>query len=73
VEAKGLRQIVDVAALEPLVDRVLAANADAVARFKSGNANVVGALIGLVVKESKGQGQPKIISDLIRAKLERLP
>jgi glutaminyl-tRNA synthetase len=69
VEAKGMRQIASADDLGPIVDSVLAENADAVARFKAGNANVMGALVGLVMKKTKGQANPKLVSDLVKAKL----
>jgi glutaminyl-tRNA synthetase len=69
VEAKGMKQIASADALGPIVDQVLAANADAVARFKAGNANVLGALVGLVMKASKGQANPKVATDLLKQKL----
>jgi Asp-tRNA(Asn)/Glu-tRNA(Gln) amidotransferase B subunit len=69
VDALGLRQVVDAASIEVIVDRVLLANADAAARFKAGNINVLGALVGLAMKESKGTANPKVVSELLRKKL----
>jgi glutaminyl-tRNA synthetase len=69
VEAKGMKQIASADALGPIVDQVLAANADAVARYKAGNANVFGALVGMVMKQTKGQGNPKLVADLVKQKL----
>ncbi|HEY8075372.1 MAG TPA: glutamine--tRNA ligase/YqeY domain fusion protein [Labilithrix sp.] len=69
VEARGLKQIASADALGPIVDQVLAENADAVARFKSGNANVMGALVGMVIKKTKGQANPKLVSDLVKQRL----
>ncbi len=69
VEAKGLKQIASADDLGPIVDQVLAANADAVGRYKAGNANVFGALVGLVMKQTKGQANPKLVSDLLKSKL----
>ncbi|MCL2723869.1 MAG: glutamine--tRNA ligase/YqeY domain fusion protein [Polyangiaceae bacterium] len=69
VAARGMKQIANADALGPIVDEVLMANADAVARFKGGNANVMGALVGLVMKASKGQANPKLVSDLLKKKL----
>ncbi len=69
VEEKGLKQIASADALEPAVDAVLAANGDVVARYKAGNANVFGALVGMVMKQTKGQGNPKLVSDLLKKKL----
>ena len=69
VAAKGMKQIASADALEPIVDAVLAENADAVARYKGGNANVLGALVGMAMKKSKGQANPKLVTDLLKSKL----
>jgi glutaminyl-tRNA synthetase len=67
--ARGMKQIASTDALGPVVDGVLADNADAVARYRAGNANVMGALVGLVMKQTKGQANPKMVSDLLKQKL----
>jgi glutaminyl-tRNA synthetase len=69
VEEKGMKQIASADALGPIVDQVLAANADVVARYRGGNANVFGAIVGMVMKQTKGQGNPKLIADLVKQKL----
>jgi glutaminyl-tRNA synthetase len=69
VEAKGMKQIASADALGPIVDQVLAANADMVGRYKGGNLNVFGALVGMVMKQTKGQGNPKMVADLVKQKL----
>ncbi len=69
VKKLGLQQITDASTIEAMVDRVLAANADAAARFRAGNANVLGALVGLAMKESGGKANPKLVSDLLKKKL----
>jgi glutaminyl-tRNA synthetase len=69
VDARGLKQIASADALGPVVDEVLAANADAVARFRSGNVNVMGALVGMVMKKTKGQANPKLVTELLKQKL----
>lgn len=69
VAERGLTQIADSGALAPVVDRVLADNADAVARFKAGNANVLGALVGMVMKQTSGKANPKLVRELLEAKL----
>lgn len=69
VEEKGLAQIANAGALGPIVDQVLAENADAVARFKAGNANVVGALVGMVMKKSGGRANAKLVRELLDQKL----
>ena len=69
VEAEGMKQIASADTLGPIVDAVLAANADVVARYKGGNANVFGAIVGLVMKQTKGQGNPKLVADLLKERL----
>lgn len=69
VEAEGMKQIANADTLGPIVDAVLAANADVVARYKGGNVNVFGAIVGLVMKQTRGQGNPKIVSDLLKQRL----
>jgi glutaminyl-tRNA synthetase len=66
---KGMKQIASADALGPVVDEVLASNADIVGRYKGGNLNVFGAIVGLVMKQTKGQGNPKVIAELVKAKL----
>ncbi len=69
VTSRGMTQIVDPGMLEAIVERALAANADAVARYRAGNAKVFGALVGIVVKESAGRANPKLAAEILRAKL----
>jgi glutaminyl-tRNA synthetase len=69
VEQRGLRQLDDAGAIEAAIDRVLAKNADAVARFRAGNANVLGALVGMTMKETGGKANPKLLTDLLKKKL----
>jgi glutaminyl-tRNA synthetase len=69
VEAKGMKQIASADTLGPIVDGVLAANAEVVARYKGGNLNVFGAIVGMVMKQTKGQGNPKVVAELVKQKL----
>jgi glutaminyl-tRNA synthetase len=69
VLASGMKQIASADALGPIVDAVLAENEDAVARYKAGNKNVLGALVGLAMKKSKGQANPKLLTELLTQKL----
>jgi Asp-tRNA(Asn)/Glu-tRNA(Gln) amidotransferase B subunit len=70
VADKGLAQIASNEALEPLVRDVLSENADAVARYKAGNQNVLGALVGMVMKKSRGRANAKLVSDLLKRQLD---
>ncbi len=69
VEKRGLQQISDTGAIEAAVAAVLADNADAVARFRAGNANLLGAFVGMVMKKTGGKANPKLVNDLLRARL----
>ncbi len=68
-ERQGLKQIADPAALGPVVEQILAKNPDTVARYRSGNKNVLGALTGMVLKETRGQANPKLVTQLLLDKL----
>ncbi len=69
VAEKGLAQIANADALGPIVEQVLADNADAVGRYKAGNVNVIGALVGMVMKKSGGRANAKLVKELLEQKL----
>jgi aspartyl-tRNA(Asn)/glutamyl-tRNA(Gln) amidotransferase subunit B len=69
IEAKGLKQMNDAGALEAIVDEVIAANAKNVTEFKAGNEKALNALVGQIMKASKGKANPQQVNDLLRAKL----
>ncbi|HEX7463544.1 MAG TPA: Asp-tRNA(Asn)/Glu-tRNA(Gln) amidotransferase GatCAB subunit B, partial [Actinomycetota bacterium] len=69
VEARGLRQVTDTAALETWVEEAIAENPDAVAQFRAGKQGVVGFLVGQVMKKSGGSANPKVVSELLRSRL----
>ena len=70
VAEKGLAQIATADALAPAIDKVLVANADAVARYRGGNKNVFGALVGMVMKATGGRANPKLLKELLEKALE---
>ena len=72
VRDEGLAQIGDEAALSAVVSRVLAANPEALAQAREGKTNVVGFLVGQVMKASEGRANPKVVSDLIRREIARV-
>jgi aspartyl-tRNA(Asn)/glutamyl-tRNA(Gln) amidotransferase subunit B len=67
VAADGLAQISDTASIAPIVQRVLAAHPDIVAEIKAGKDRKFQFLVGQVMKETKGKGDPKLVTDLMRA------
>ena len=69
IESAGLRQMNDSSALEKIIDDVLAANADNVAQIKAGKDKAFNALVGQIMKASKGKANPQEAGDLLRKKL----
>jgi aspartyl-tRNA(Asn)/glutamyl-tRNA(Gln) amidotransferase subunit B len=65
VERKGLAQISDTGELEAVVQRVVAANPDLADKFRGGKRGVLGALVGQVMRETRGRANPKLVSDLL--------
>ena len=55
--------------LDPVIDRVLAANEAQVASFKAGKEGVLGYLVGQVMRETQGKANPKIVNERLREKL----
>ena len=69
IEAKGLKQMNDTGALESIIDEVLAGNADNIAQYKAGKDRAFNALVGQVMKASKGKANPAQVNALLKAKL----
>lgn len=69
IEAKGLKQITDTGAIEAMIDEVLVNNEKAVEQFKGGNEKALNALVGQVMKASKGKANPAQVQELMKAKL----
>ena len=69
IEAKGLKQMNDSGALEKIIDEVMAANAPMVEQFRAGKDKAFNALVGLVMKASKGKANPQQANELLRQKL----
>ena len=59
----------DTAALEPVVDAILAANPGQVEQYRGGKDGLLGFFVGQVMKETKGQADPRAVNELVRAKL----
>lgn len=72
VKAQGLVQISDTGALKELVVKVIANNPKAVEDFKAGKKKAVGALVGQIMKETKGKANPKVINELLNNELKKL-
>jgi aspartyl-tRNA(Asn)/glutamyl-tRNA(Gln) amidotransferase subunit B len=60
----------DASELEPLVDRILAANTAQVDSYRGGKQGVLGYLVGQVMNQTQGKADPKIVNELLRKKLD---
>jgi len=69
IEAKGLKQMSDSSEIEKIVDEVLAANQKSVEEFRAGKDKAFNALVGQVMKASKGKANPAQVNELLRKKL----
>ncbi len=69
IEAQGLKQVTDAGAIEALVDEVLAANQKSVDEFRAGKEKALNALVGQVMKASRGKANPTQVNELLRRKL----
>ena len=69
IAAKGLKQVSDAGAIEKMIDEVLAANQKSVDEFRAGKEKAFNALVGQVMKASRGQANPAQVNELLRRKL----
>ena len=69
IEEKGFEQISDSSAIEKIVDEVIAANDANLAAYRGGNEKLFGFFVGQVMKASQGKANPKVVNDILRAKL----
>ena len=71
VKKAGLIQISDPAVLVPIITDVLAKNEKAVNDYKGGNKNSAKALIGQLMKATKGQANQQVVQELLYAELDK--
>jgi aspartyl-tRNA(Asn)/glutamyl-tRNA(Gln) amidotransferase subunit B len=69
IEARGLKQVSDASAIEPIIDEVLAANQKSVEEFRAGKEKAFNALVGQIMKATKGKANPQQVNDLLKKKL----
>lgn len=72
VREKGLGQISDTGELEAICQRVIAANAKAVEDYLGGKEKSFGALVGAVMKETRGRANPALVNDLLKQQIAQL-
>ena len=69
VDEKGLRQVTDTGAIDAAVDRILAANPDKVAEYRSGKDKLFGFFVGQTMKAMAGKGNPGLINETLKRRL----
>jgi len=68
VEARGMKQVTDLGAIEKVVDDIIAANLDKVTQVKA-KPQALGWFVGQVMKSSGGKANPQTVNDLLKSKL----
>jgi aspartyl-tRNA(Asn)/glutamyl-tRNA(Gln) amidotransferase subunit B len=69
IAARGLKQITDTGAIEPIIDEIIRANPTQVEQYRSGKEKVFGFFVGQVMRASKGKANPQQVTDLLTRKL----
>jgi aspartyl-tRNA(Asn)/glutamyl-tRNA(Gln) amidotransferase subunit B len=70
VRKQGLEQVSDVASIESIIDKVLAANSKQVEQYKSGSEKVFGFFVGQIMKATEGKANPQKVTEILREKLK---
>jgi aspartyl-tRNA(Asn)/glutamyl-tRNA(Gln) amidotransferase subunit B len=69
-EKEKPQQITDAAAIEKLIDEVIAANPKQLEQYRGGKKTVAGFFVGQIMKASKGQASPALVNELLAKKLD---
>ena len=69
IEKLGLKQMNDTAALEKIIDDIMANNADKVEQYRGGKERLLGFFVGQTMKASKGTANPQSVNEMLKAKL----
>jgi aspartyl-tRNA(Asn)/glutamyl-tRNA(Gln) amidotransferase subunit B len=69
VEREGLAQMSDSGELEAIVEKAMGDNPDAVEKIREGNGKAIGAIVGAVMRETKGRADGGEVNRIIREKL----
>ena len=68
IDKQGLKQVTDTGAIEAMIDEVLAANQKSVDEFRAGKEKAFNALVGQVMKASKGKADGKVVTAIIQSR-----
>lgn len=70
-EEKGLKQVSDEGAIAAMVNEIMDANPQAIEDFRNGKSRAVGFIVGQVMKKSRGQANPGMVSKMVNAELAK--
>lgn len=70
IAEKGFVQISDTSQLEAIVKKIIDSNPNEVASYKAGKTKLLGFFVGQAMKETKGQGNPGVLNDLVKRLLD---
>jgi aspartyl-tRNA(Asn)/glutamyl-tRNA(Gln) amidotransferase subunit B len=70
IEARGLKQVTDSAAIEAIVDEIVAAHPTEAEQLRAGKDKVMGFFVGKVMKATQGKANPAQVNQLLRKKLQ---
>jgi len=70
VEQKGLKQMSDTGELDEMIKKIVERNPDSVEKYRAGRSNLFGFFVGQVMKQTGGQANPRIVSDLVKKYLD---
>jgi aspartyl-tRNA(Asn)/glutamyl-tRNA(Gln) amidotransferase subunit B len=71
VKEKGLVQVSDTNTLEPIIDKIIAANPQSVEDYKNGKDKLFSFFVGQVMKQTSGKASPQMVNDLLKEKLSK--
>ncbi len=69
ISERGFEQISDTSAIEKIVDAVIENNENQVTAYRNGNDKLFGFFVGQVMKASEGKANPKVVNEVLKAKL----
>ncbi|WP_455198838.1 Asp-tRNA(Asn)/Glu-tRNA(Gln) amidotransferase subunit GatB [Kaarinaea lacus] len=69
IEARGLKQITDSSAIEPIIDEIIANNPGQVEQYRGGKDKLFGFFVGQVMKATQGKANPQQVNELLKKKL----
>ena len=69
IESKGLKQITDSSAIEPIIDEIISNNPGQVEQYRAGVNKLFGFFVGQVMKATQGKANPQQVNDLLKKKL----